>query len=267
MTPLGIVQNVHSSALKVLEAPKAATGQEAALQGAQAPLALVAPRAVLGGAMKAMTVAGSAQKRPALPPFFALVRGKGHRAPLRDSAPDVQAPVGLQVVQAPGVPVQAGAVLGRGGEMGHKIGGRARGPEGPGHRASGHGQRLDQGARAMAQGLLLAALAPTRLRRPGGGFALQHLHAGWCITAAAQAAVRVGLKRFDVQLTQGVGLGIHGFIVAVPPVGTRMGLEIDRGQATPAAGTAERVAGQRCAHGGRDGLQGPAGARARLLVG
>jgi len=61
------------------------------------------------------------------------------------------------------------------------------------------------------------------------------LHARFFITADNQAALLVGLKRFDVQLTNGVGLGLKVLIVVVKPVGTLVRLEIDIVQDTPDA--------------------------------
>ena len=75
--------------------------------------------------MKDMTVAGVAQKGPALWSLFELMGLKGHRAPVGHQAADVQTPVGVQVVHHPVITRHAGQALIRLLEMGHEIGGGA----------------------------------------------------------------------------------------------------------------------------------------------
>src|SRR5713101_1624217 len=124
-------------------------------------------------------------------------------------------------------------------EMGYEIGGLARGPQSPGNLPGGHRQRVDQDARATANILMFAAFAPAWLGRLGGGFAFQHLHASFFITADHQAALLIGLKCLDVKLANGLGLGIKVLIVAVEPVFTLVRLEINILKDTPDAGAAE----------------------------
>jgi hypothetical protein len=114
---------------------------------------------------------------------------------------------------------------------------------------------------------MLAPFAPPRLGRFGGGFALQALHPRFVIAAEHQAALLIGLKRFDVQLTKGLGLGINVLIVAVEPVLPLMQFEVNVMEHAPDAGATERVR----VHGVEDGrdqlIQGPPGDRACLLLG
>ena len=117
--------------------------------------------------------------------------------------------------------------------MGHEIGGRAGAPNGPGNLAGGHRQRVDQDARAVANVLMFTPFASPWLRRFGGGFALQHLHARFFIAAEHQTALGVVGERLGIQLADDVGFGIKVLIVAVEPVRTLVGLEIDVVQDTP----------------------------------
>src|SRR5882724_3109274 len=93
MSVTGIV--VLQTALKVLGAAKAATGQKAAVQDPKKQLGLVEPRAVFRRKMKDMSVAGIAQKGPALRPLFQLLRFKRELAPPSHYAADVQTPMGI----------------------------------------------------------------------------------------------------------------------------------------------------------------------------
>ena len=101
VTGIVIFQKALQAAFKVLGAAKTATGQKATVQDAKEQLGLIEPRAMFRGEMKDMTVAGIAQKGPALHSFFELVGLKGHLAPPGHQAADVQAPVGVQVVHHP----------------------------------------------------------------------------------------------------------------------------------------------------------------------
>src|SRR5262249_36994333 len=143
--------------------------------------------------------------------------------------------------------------------MGHKICGLARGPDRPGNLPGGHGQRVVQDSCTTTTIFMLTALSPPRLSRLGGGFALQHLHASFFITADHQAALLVGRKRFDVQLTNGGGLGLKVLIVAVQPVFTLVRLEIDIVQDTPEAGAAEWGGGGSLEQSRRGLRPGPTG--------
>ena len=91
-----------------------------------------------------------------------------------------------------------------------------------------------------------------RLRRFGGGFALQHLHASFFIAAEHQTALGGVVKRFGIQLADGVGFGIKVLIVAVEPVRTLVGLEIDVLKDTPDTRAADRSGVQRVEQGGDD---------------
>jgi hypothetical protein len=67
---------------------------------------------------------------------------------------------------------------------------------------------VDQDSGAVADVRLVASLAPARLGRVGGRFALQHLPAGFFIAADDHTAWLVGLERRGVQWANRVGLGI-----------------------------------------------------------
>lgn len=179
MTGIGIFPKALQAALTVLGTGKTATGPKATMPHAKEPLGLIAPRAVFRRAMKDMAVAWIAQKSPALRSLLELLGLKRPLAPASQHAADVQTPVGVEVVQHPIITRHAGQVLVGRLEMGHEIAGRAGAPPGPGKLAGSHRQRVDQDARAVADVLMFTPFTSPRLRRLGGGFALQPLQAGF----------------------------------------------------------------------------------------
>jgi hypothetical protein len=118
-------------------------------------------------------------------------------------------------------------------EMRHEISGRSGAPKGPSDVARGHGQGIDQPPRTMADVLMFTPFAPARLGRFGGGCALEHWHAGLFIAAHHQAALLIRLDRLGVQLAHPVGLGVNVLVVALQPVRTLVGLEVNVVQDTP----------------------------------
>ena len=222
---------------------------------------------MLRGEMKDMTVAWSTEKGSALPTLFQLVRLKGDLTPPRHQAADVQTPVGVQVIHHPIIALHTWSALLRLFEMPHKIRRLAGGPHGPGQLACGHRQRVDEDARAVADVLRFASLAPAGLGRFGGGFAFQDLPTGFFIAAHHQTTVLVGLKRLGVQLANGVGFGIKVLIVALQPVRTLMGLQIEVLQDTPEARAADGIRVEGLKPGGDELIQGPAGDGALLRLG
>jgi len=74
---------------------------------------------------------------------------------------------------------------------------------------------------------MFTPFAPARLGRFGGCVALEHLPAGLFVAAHHQAALLIGLDRLGIQLANSVGFGIKVLIVAMQPVRTLVGLEIN----------------------------------------
>src|SRR5881397_980032 len=113
--------------------------------------------------MKDMTVAGITEKGSALHTLFQLVGLKGYLTPLRHQAADVQTPVSVQVVHHPIIALHTWQAVISLFEMHHKISRLAGGTHGPGQLACGHRQRVDEDARAVADVLMFASLAPAGL--------------------------------------------------------------------------------------------------------
>ena len=141
--------------------------------------------------------------------------------------------------------------------MRHEVSGRAGAPDGPGNLARGHRQGVEQHWRAVADILMLTALAPARLRGLGRGFALQDLHAGFFIAAEHQPALLVGRQSLGVQLANGLRFGIKVLIMAVEPIFALVRFEVDVVQDTPDAGAADRVGLQGLEQGRHYLIQGP----------
>jgi hypothetical protein len=233
VTEIIVFQKALQAAVKILGAGKTPAGQKATVHDTKKQLSLVEPRAVFGREMKDMAVAWITQEGPALHTFFELRRFKGHLAPPSHQAANVQTPVGVQVVHDPIIPFHMWQDLIRPLEMRHEIGGLPGGSKGPSDVACGHCQGIDQYPRTMADVLMFTPFAPARLGRFGGGFALEHLHAGLFVAANHQAALLRGLDRLGVKLANHVGLGIKILVVAIQPVLTFVGLEVKIVQDTP----------------------------------
>jgi len=191
--------------------------------------------------MKDMTMSGVAQKGPALWSLLQFMGRKGHCAPVGHQAADVQTPMGIQVVHHPVITRHAGQVMLRLFEMGHEIGGGAGSPDAPGNLAGGYGQRMDQYTCTMTNVFMFASLATARRGRFGGGFTFEHLPAGFLVTADQQTVLLVGGKRFGIQLTDLVSFDLKVLIVAVEPIRTLVGFEINGVKDTPDAGAADRL--------------------------
>jgi len=101
VTEMRVLQKALQAALKIRGVGKTPAGQKATVHDTKKQRSLVEPRAVFGREMKDMAVAWITPKGPALHPFFELLRLKGHLAPPRHQATDVQTPVDGQVVHDP----------------------------------------------------------------------------------------------------------------------------------------------------------------------
>jgi hypothetical protein len=233
MTDMIVFQKALQAAVKILGAGKTPTGQKATGQNTKKPFRLVEPRAVFGCEMQDRAVTWITQEGPALRTFFALLRFKGHLTPPRHQAAHVQTPVRVQVVHDPIIPFQGWQALRRPLEMRHEISGRSGAPKGPSDVPRGHDQGMDQHPRTMADVLRFTPFTPARLGRLGGGFALEHVHASLCVAANHQAAWLIRLDRLGVQLANQVGLGVQVLVVAIQPVRTLGGLEVNVVQDTP----------------------------------
>src|SRR5215831_21330351 len=124
-------------------------------------------------------------------------------------------------------------------KMSDKVRRLPRGPQGPSNVPRSHSQRVDQHPGAMADVLVFTSLAPARLSRFGGRFALQHLHTGFFIAADEQVALLIGRQRLDIELANRAGFRIEMLIVTVEPVLAFVRLQIDTVQDAPDARAAE----------------------------
>src|SRR6185295_2736757 len=266
VTEMRVLQKALQAALKIRGVGKTPAGQKATVHDTKKQRSLVEPRAVFGREMKDMAVAGVGQKGPALPTFFELRRFKGPLAPPSHQAAHVQTPVRVQVVQDPIIPCHMWQDLIRPLEMRHEIGGLPGGPKGPSDVACGHGPGMDQYPRTMADVLMVTPFAPARLGRFGGGFALEHWHAGLFVAAHHQAAVLLRLDRLGVKLANHGGLGINVLVVAMQPVLTLVGLEVKIVQDTPETGAADGIGVPRVKQSGHTLIECPAGDGALLVL-
>src|SRR5271156_739059 len=83
-----------------------------------------------------------------------------------------------------------------------------------------------QGTGAVADVLELTLLNGAGAGRPGGVLPLKDLHPRLLVTGQYQAALLVETRGVEVQLANGLRLGVEIGVVAVEPVLATMGLEI-----------------------------------------
>jgi hypothetical protein len=266
VTDIIVFQQVLQAAVKILDAGKTPTGQTATGQDTKKPLRLVQPRAVCGRAMQDMAVAWITQEGPTLQTFFALGRFTGHLAPPSHQAANIQTPVGVQIVHDPIRTFHVWPALLRPLEMRHDISGRPGAPQGPSDVARSHGQGLAQPPRPMADVLMFTPFAPARLGRCGGGCVLEHLQASLFVAANPQAAVLRRRDRLGVKLANQAGLGVKVLVVALQPVRTLVGREVNVVQDTPDTGAADGIGRQRVKHRGHHLSEWPAGDGALLVL-
>jgi hypothetical protein len=124
-----------------------------------------------------------AQERPSLPPAAQGLGNKGPRAPPSDPTADLEAPVGIEIINHPIVAPHIWQLVDHLGQMGGKISTGARLADIPHDVPRWHHKRGDQGPYPMTDVLVLAFLRFPRGNGLWGVCALQNLHTGLFIGA------------------------------------------------------------------------------------
>jgi len=169
---------VAETGRKVLSGTEVTPFQKPPGQDAKPQLHLVEPGAMYGGKVEHMLMARIAQESPPLCPSMEVGGHKGHLAPLGDQTADVQAPVGVEVIQHPGVAVHLWQLLDDMAEMSRKIGTGAGLTQAPHDVTRWHHKRGDQGACPMPDVFMLTFFRFPRRNGMRWMFALKNLHAG-----------------------------------------------------------------------------------------
>ena len=152
--------------------------QEATSQGAEPQFDLVEPRAVLGREVEHVLVIGIGQEGTSLRAGAQVFFVERQAVQSRHEFANVQAPMGVQVVEDPMEALVVGELRGDMGQMGGEIDAGACHAQVPHDLARGDDERGDQAAGAVADVFVLAFFGFARLDQNRGMLSLEDLHAG-----------------------------------------------------------------------------------------
>ena len=177
---------VTQTGFKVLGRTEIASFQKATGQDTKPQLNLVEPGPMFGRKVEHMLMARITQERPPLHTSTQGLSNKGHLAPLSDQTADIEAPVGIEIINYPVVASHIWQLVDNMGQMGGEIGTGARRAHIPHDVPRWYHKRSDQRPYPMADVLVFAFLRFPRGHGLCGVFALQNLHAGLFVGANDQ---------------------------------------------------------------------------------
>lgn len=180
---------------------------------------------------------------------------------------NLQAPVGVQVVENPMEPFLFGELCGHVIQMGGEIDAGACHAEIPHDLTGGDDERGDQAASAVTDVFVFAFFGFARHRENSGMFSFEDLHAGFFVGANDEFAVLIQHGGLDVQLANVLSLGVEIGIVAVEPVDAAMGFEVGLVQDTPDGGTRHRLLGVPIDQDGGEIVEAPLTGDASVVTG
>lgn len=241
--------------------------QEAACQSAEPQLDLVEPRAVFGREVEDMLVIGIGQERAPLLAGAQVFLVEWQAVELRQEFANLEAPMGVQVVEDPMAALAVGELRGDMGQMGGEIDAGARHAQVPHDFAGGDDERGDQATGAVTDVFMLAFFGFAWLGQNRGMFSLEDLHAGFFVRANDQIAVLIEDGSLDVQLADVLSLGVEVGIVAVEPIDTAMGFDVGRVEDTPDGAARHRFVGMAVDQLGREIVEAPLTGDAIMLAG
>lgn len=161
----------------------------------------------------------------------------------RQEFANVQAPMGVQVVEDPMAALLVGELRRDVGQMGSEIDAGARHAQIPHDLAGGDDERGDQATGAVADVFVFASFGFARFDQDRGMFSLKDLHAGFFVGADDQLAMLMQDRSLDIQLADVLGLGVEVGIVAVEPIDAAMRFDVGGIQDTPDGGARHRFVG------------------------
>ena len=202
--------------------------QEATSQGAEPQFDLVEPRAVLGREVEDVLVIGIGQEGTPLLAGAQVFLVERQAVEFRQEFADVQAPMGVQVVEDPMEALLVGELRRDMGQMGSEIDAGACHAQVPHDLAGGDDERGDQATGAVADVFVFAFFGFARFDQDRGMFSLEDLHAGFFVGADDQLAMLIQDGSLEIQLADVLGLGVEVGIVAVEPIDAAMGFEVGR---------------------------------------
>jgi hypothetical protein len=153
---------------------------------------------MFGRKVEDMLMAWIAQECSALHTLAQVLGHQGPLAPLSHHTADVKAPVGIEMIHHPVIPVHVWQLLDDMDEMGGEIGTGAGRAQIPNDLPRRYDKRGNQRSCAMTDVLVLAFFRFARCQRLRGVCALQTLHPGLFIAADDQTALLKETQGVDV---------------------------------------------------------------------
>jgi hypothetical protein len=238
-----VVQVVGQARDKFLDRCEVAAFQEAPTQSAEPQFNLVEPGAVLGREMKDVLVFGSSQEGTPLGAGTQIFFVERQAVESSHEFANVQAPMGVQVIEQPMKALMVGELRGDMVQMGGEIDTGARLAQVPHNLARGNDEGSNQAAGAVPDVLVFAFLGFAWLNWNRGMLSLKDLHASLFVRADDQLPMLIQDGSLDIQLANVLRLGVEVGIVAVEPIDAAMRLHVGCVQNTPDGGAFHRFVG------------------------
>lgn len=185
------------------------------------------------GKVKRMLVGRVSQKRLSLLPCLQVRRHEGDVAQLGHDAADLQAPMGIEVIQNPVKPGDLREPSSDVTQVSGEVHTGAGWPQVTDDFTGGYDERGDESSRPISDVVLLAPRWLAGFSRLRGVRTAQRLHTRLFITADHQSPLLVHHRSRNVQLANRLCLGIEVGVVTVEPVDTTVRLEVSLIESSP----------------------------------
>jgi hypothetical protein len=268
MTAVIVVDKGEQARLEVRHRREIAPLQKAPLQDAKPQFHLIKPGTMNWGEMEHMFVGLIREKGFALLACLQVRRNKRDLAHFGHFTTDLQAPVGIEVIQDPVKPFDLRKPVGNMSQVSREV-----------HTGTGRSQvtddltgrynkRGDESARPISDVVLFTSRGLAPLRRLRGVRTAECLHPRLFITTDQQPPLLVRHGCLDVQLADSLSFGVEVRVVTVEPVDAAMRFEVGLVKNSPdCRPTHRRSVKMLVDQGESDVIQRPAGGGTILLIG
>jgi hypothetical protein len=222
---------------------------------------------MLGREVKNMLVIGIGQEGASLLTGAQVFLVERQVVEVREEFANLQAPVGVQVVEDPVTALLVRELRRDMSQMGGEIDAGACHAQVPHDLAGGDDERGDQATGTMADVFVLAFFGFAGFDQNRGMLSLKDLHPGLFVRADDQLAVLIQDGSLDVQLADVLRLGVEVGIVAVEPIDATMGFDVGCGQNTPDGRARHRFVGMAVDQFDREIVEAPLTGDAIMLAG
>jgi hypothetical protein len=226
MTAVIVVDKGEQSRLEIRHRSEIAPFQKPPRQDTKPQLHLIEPGAMGRGKMEHMLVGRIREKGLPLLACLQLCRNERDLAHFGHDTTDLQAPMGIQVIQDPVKPDELRELAGYMVQVSREVHAGAGRSQVTDDLAGRHDQRGDESARPVSDGVLLTSCGLARLRRQRRVGTAQRLHPRLFITTDQQPALLVHHGCLDVQLANGPSFGVEIRVVTVEPVDATVRFEV-----------------------------------------